>query len=124
MDNAFSPPSVLTETQRVKAKTGKLEREQRMEKECYVRYRGRGWVPATAYHRHALSLYMELQADKQSRRGEPVLICTTRYDGSLFMANFRKKNPAIYLFQEVDMNGDGEEVEIMFCAVPLSSSVT
>ena len=96
-----------------------------MEKDCYIRHRGRGWESATAYHRHALSLYMELQADKRTRCGDPALICTTRYDGSMFMANFRVKTPAIYAFQEVETDENEErEVEIMFCAVSLPSSIT
>ncbi len=88
-----------------------------MEKECYIRYRGRGWEPATTYHRHALSLYIELQADRRTRCEDPISICTTRHDGSMFMANFREKNQGIYAFQEVGM--DDSEVEIMFCQISL-----
>jgi hypothetical protein len=95
-----------------------------MEKECYIRYRGKGWEPATTYHRRALSLYIELQADKRTRSEDPILIYTHRYDGSMFMANFRVKTPAMYIFQEVDTDGnDGEEVEMMWCAVSLPSSL-
>ena len=98
-----------------------------MDKECYIRYRGKRWEPATIYHRHALSQYVELQSDKRTRRRDPILIITNRYDGSLFVANFREKTPAIYAFQEVGMEkreekGE-EEVEIMFCAVSLPCSV-
>jgi hypothetical protein len=94
-------------------------------KECYLRHRGKGWEPATTYHRYALSLYEELQGDKRTRRADPILICTTKYDGSIFMANFRKKSPAVYAFQETtsDMGAGEEEVEIMFCSVSLPSCV-
>jgi hypothetical protein len=95
------------------------------DKECYIRYRGRTWEPATTYHRHALSLYKELQGDKYMRKTDPIHICTTRYDGSMFMGNFRKKNSAIYVFQEIGINGEeSDEVEIMFCSISLPSSLS
>lgn len=90
------------------------------QKVCYLRYHGKGWEPATFYHRHALSLYEELQGDRRARQTDPVLICTTREDGSIFMANFRKKSPAIYAFEEVSDLGTGE-IEIMFCGVSFPS---
>lgn len=92
-----------------------------MDKKCYIRYPGKTWEPAMTHHHHALSLYIDLQGNKQMRKSDPILICTTRYDGSTFMGYFRKKNSAIYAFQETggDNSEDGEEVEIMFCTVSL-----
>lgn len=89
---------------------------------CYIRKIGivkhGTWVHASSYHRHAFELYLELQQRKKQYQMDPISICTTKQDGSTFMAQFSKKSQGIYLFQE---EGSEDSYEIMFCSISLPS---
>lgn len=77
--------------------------------ECYRRCSGKTWERASLWERRALERYQEIKQDKRMRQLDPVLICTSRPDGSLFMAHFREKNAAVYVFVE---RGSDDTIEI------------
>lgn len=98
--------------------------DKREDKECYIRKNGMigygTWKSATSYERRAFELYMEIQHPNKRYNMDPISICTTKYDGSTFMAQFSKKSEGIYLFQE---EGSDDCYEIMFCSVSLPCSL-
>jgi hypothetical protein len=91
---------------------------------CYCRRKGKGWALAEEYMKRALSTFLSFHV--RSRVSGPMVICTTRPDGSLFRALFLVKNQGIYSFQEQGQ-GQGQEeeqeeeqeVEMMMCAIRL-----
>lgn len=89
---------------------------------CYIRKSGiigyGTWVHASSYHHRALELYLELQQTKNRYQSDTISICTTKENGSTFMAQFSKKSQGIYLFQE---EGSEDTYEIMFCSISLPS---
>ena len=92
-------------------------------KVCYIRSQGKSWMHAENYHRRGLDLYLDIRKNKMMYQPDPVLICTQRVDGSIFMAHYRKKNLSVYTFKEYsyDLGDMGEEYDIMYCPlmVPL-----
>lgn len=94
-------------------------------KACYIRSQGKSWSLARPHHRHGLEMYLEIRKKNRIREADPIMICTQQEDGSVFMAHYRKKNSAIYSFQESSQNEDdkGVEYDIMLCPimVPLAS---
>lgn len=94
-------------------------------KTCYFRkkqiYGYGSWFPASIHHQRALELYIEIQSNYAMKQNDPVTICTTKYDGSTFMANFSKESEGIYLFQE---QGSEDCYEIMFCSISLPCSIS
>ena len=89
---------------------------------CYIRKSeiiGYGtWTHASSYLRRAFELYLELQQTTNRYPSDTLSICTTKQDGSTFMAQFSKKSQGIYLFQE---EGSEDTYEIMFCSISLPS---
>jgi len=88
--------------------------------QCYRRTSSSTWTLAPLWERHALEHYQEIQQDRRMRRVGMVLICTTRPDGSMFMAYFQEKMAGVYTFvleaglSEAEEAGEGEEVEMMW----------
>jgi hypothetical protein len=89
---------------------------------CYIRSRGKSWTHCESHHQHGLDLYLDIRRNKNMRQTDPILICTQRKDGSIFMAYYRKKNPSIYSFQEYsyDLGDMGDEYDIMYCPLMVS----
>ena len=89
---------------------------------CYIRKIGivkyGTWTHASSYHRRAFELYLELQKTTKRYQMDPISICTTKQDGSTFMAQFSNKSQGIYLFQE---ESSENSYEIMFCSISLPS---
>jgi hypothetical protein len=83
--------------------------------ECYRRLITQGtWERAPLWERRALERYQEIQQDRRMKRIGPVLICTSRPDGSVFMAHLQEKTAGIYSYVE---EGCGAEVEMMWAPV-------
>jgi hypothetical protein len=98
---------------------------------CYFRRPGSSWKPAPDVYQRVLSLYEEIQRDRRSRQPDPVTICTSGPDGSLFMAHLRVKphTSGVFLCELGDESGrvdesgkvdeSGSVIELMRCPVVL-----
>jgi len=87
---------------------------------CYIRHRGKNWTHALDHHRRGLEIYISFQRNLRTSTSEPMLICTNSPDGSVFMAYYSKKNPAIYTFREWSEDVQNEtDIDIMLCSVSL-----
>ncbi len=84
----------------------------------YIRLPGTPWRPAEPHHVEGLETYLSLRRGTEKQK--PMLIGTPRLDGTHFMAYYRKKNAAVYAFQEVETN---IEMDIMKCAVLLPCTI-
>jgi hypothetical protein len=80
----------------------------------YIRLPGTPWCPAEPHHVEGLEIYLSLRRGKEKEK--PMLIGTYQSDGTHFMAYYRKKNAAVYAFQEVETN---HEMDIMKCPILL-----
>lgn len=79
--------------------------------ECYRRIVHGTWERAPLWERCALERYQEIQQDRRMKQAGPVLICTSRPDGSVFMAHIQEKAAGIYSLLQ---DGTDTEVEMMW----------
>lgn len=87
-------------------------------KVCYIRRRGYPWTIPEPCYRRGLELYFEQQKNTLMPSSGPIMICSQNLDGSIFMANYRKKNALVYTFQIHHPFSDEveEEMDIMLCS--------
>jgi len=93
----------------------------------YIRLPGKPWSPAEPHHIDGLETYLSLrrgrkatELESETEKEKPMLMSIPWSDGGHFMAYYRKKNAAVYAFQEVETN---IEMDIMKCAIVLPCMV-